>query len=166
MNENAIYKSPFKERSHASTPLFTLIGLAALTAYFMYSQDGVIDSMFLIFAGIGVLIVTLIAISYSSFDIYKDEIELYKIYNRSAKKTIPFSEINKVELLPASYNDWSINRISLHLNNGKEIKLDGGNKYIEVLKAFNQAGYKIAIKEKKKKNFNADKAIRSGVNIE
>ncbi len=64
MSDNIIYKSTFQKRSHSTTPLFTFILLAAITVYFYYSQNNMIDGIFILFAAIGVLIVTIIAISY------------------------------------------------------------------------------------------------------
>lgn len=166
MNHKPVYSSKFKERSHASTPMFTLFGLMALVAYFLYAQNDVIDGVFIIFAAIGVLIVALIAISYKSFDIYDNRFETYYVFSPKSRKEISFEHIKRIELMPAKYNDWSINRLFLHLNDGKTIKLDGGSKYIEIMKTLNSLGHKIYIQERKKLNYNAQKAIKSGVEVE
>ncbi len=97
------------------------------------------------------------------FHLYSDRFETYYVFNAKSKSSILFTDIKRIEFIPAKYNDWGINRIALHLNNGKNIKLDCGSKYIEVLKAINSAGFTIAITDKKKRNIYADKAEKSGV---
>lgn len=162
MKDKLIYKSGGKERSHASTPIYTAILLIIVCGY-MYYQNGTIDTVFIAFSVMGVAIVSLIAIRQKSFDIYSNHLEIYHAVAPSDRKTVLLKDLKHIELKPAKYNDWSTNKFALHLKDGTTITLDGGTKYIEVLKKFNSLRYKIAVAPKKHNNYYVKQAKDAGV---
>lgn len=164
MSKKVVYTSPHSERSFANVPVVSVILLMIIGGYFYY-QSGELETTFIVFAMIAVVFLLLYTLSFASFDIYKDRIEYYYPYKAKDKKVIAFKDISRIEYVPSKYNDWSMNKIILHTKD-KKVKLDAGNKYIEVLKALNSIRQRVSTPTKKKSNYYVDKALKGGAKIE